>query len=92
VNFARPSIDVLFESAAEAYRESLVGVILTGANKDGAAGLSAVAARGGVALVQRPEEAYAAQMPRAAIEACPSARVLGLTEIGEYLRKIGARV
>ena len=91
VLFSRPSIDVLFESAADAYGEALIGVILTGANRDGAKGLKAVAEAGGAALVQNPAGAYATAMPDAAIAACPAARVLALPEIAAYLREAGAR-
>lgn len=89
VLFSRPAIDVLFESAADVYGEGLVGVILTGANNDGAMGLRAVATAGGAAVVQSPEGAYAATMPQAAIQACAEATVLPLTEIAAYLREVG---
>ena len=69
VNYARPSIDVLFESAADAYRERLIGVILTGANEDGAAGLARVKELGGVAIVQDPATAEKRAMPDEAIAA-----------------------
>jgi two-component system chemotaxis response regulator CheB len=91
VLFSRPSIDVLFESAADTYGEGLIGVVLTGASSDGAHGLKAVVKAGGVAIVQCPEGAYAATMPEAAIAACPEARVVPLSEIAAYLREVGAR-
>jgi len=91
VLFSRPSIDVLFESAADAYGGGLIGVVLTGANNDGANGLRAVVDAGGVAVVQEPGGAYASAMPRAAIAACPDARVLPVTAIAAYLREVGAR-
>lgn len=91
VLFSRPSIDVLFESAADAYGGGLIGVVLTGANSDGADGLRAVVEAGGVAIVQKPGGAYAAAMPQAAIAACPDARVLSVSEITAYLREVGAR-
>ncbi len=69
VNFARPSIDVLFESAAEAYKDSLIGIILTGANHDGAKGLKSIKDHGGLAVIQDPETAESAYMPRSAIAA-----------------------
>jgi two-component system chemotaxis response regulator CheB len=68
VRFSRPSIDVLFESAAHAYSARLLGVVLTGANDDGAAGAREIRKRGGVLAVQSPETAIASEMPRAAIE------------------------
>ena len=91
VLFSRPSIDVLFESAADAYGDGLIGVVLTGANSDGANGLKAVVDAGGVAVVQNPGSAYAVAMPEAAIAACPNARVLPVNEIAAYLREVGAR-
>jgi two-component system, chemotaxis family, protein-glutamate methylesterase/glutaminase len=91
VLFSRPSIDVLFESAADAYGGGLIGVVLTGANSDGANGLRAVVEAGGVAVVQKPGSAHAAAMPQAAIAACPDARVLPVNEIAVYLREAGAR-
>ena len=91
VLFSRPSIDVLFESAADAYGDGLIGVVLTGANSDGANGLKAVVEAGGVAVVQSPGSAYAVVMPEAAIAACPEARVLPVNEIAAYLREVGAR-
>jgi two-component system, chemotaxis family, protein-glutamate methylesterase/glutaminase len=91
VLFSRPSIDVLFESAADAYGDGLIGVVLTGANSDGANGLKAVVEAGGVAVVQSPGSAYAVAMPEAAIAACPNARVLPVNEIAAYLREVGAR-
>lgn len=87
VLYSRPSIDVLFESAADAFGEALVGIILTGASMDGAAGLRTICEAGGVALVEEPETAYADTMPRAAIAACPTARVLTLDAIADYLTK-----
>lgn len=78
VCFVRPSIDVLFHSAADAYGEQLVGVILTGANNDGAEGLKAVKAAGGFTLVQEPSDAYADTMPKAAIATGAVDKVLAL--------------
>lgn len=88
VLFSRPSIDVLFESAADAYGPALIAVILTGANHDGAKGLQAVAEAGGIALVQDPSSATASAMPEAAIRMCPSARVMPLEAIAEYLKEV----
>jgi two-component system chemotaxis response regulator CheB len=85
VQFARPSIDVLFESAADAYRERVIGVILTGSNEDGAAGLARIKERGGVAIVQDPAEAERRAMPDAAIAATVADAVLPLHEIGRFL-------
>ncbi|HEX3869585.1 MAG TPA: chemotaxis protein CheB [Pirellulales bacterium] len=89
VLFSRPSIDVLFETAADVYGSDLVGVILTGANSDGARGLKRIADAGGVALVQRPDQAAASAMPQAALDSCPQARAMSLDEIASYLRNLG---
>ena len=85
VNYARPSIDVLFESAADAYRERVVGVILTGANADGAAGLARIKRSGGVAVVQDPLTAERHEMPGAALAATATDAILPLGEIGPFL-------
>jgi two-component system chemotaxis response regulator CheB len=91
VLFSRPSIDVLFESAADAYGSAVIAIILTGANQDGAKGLKAVAEAGGVALVQSPDGAFASAMPEAAIQMCPAARVMSLDAIAAYLQEVGIR-
>jgi two-component system chemotaxis response regulator CheB len=88
VKFSRPSIDVLFESAADAYGESLCGVVLTGANDDGAEGLSAIARHGGLVVVQDPSTAEAKEMPKAAILATKPHVVLGPAEIGRFLASL----
>jgi two-component system, chemotaxis family, protein-glutamate methylesterase/glutaminase len=88
VQYARPSIDVLFESAAFAYGPSLIGIILTGANEDGAAGLATVKERGGVAIVQEPAGAARRTMPDAAIAATVADAVLPLEEIGGFLNEL----
>ena len=67
VNYARPSIDVLFESAAYVYGSSLIGVLLTGANNDGAEGMVRINALGGYTIVQNPDTAYSDSMPRSAL-------------------------
>jgi two-component system chemotaxis response regulator CheB len=84
VQFARPSIDVLFESAADAYGAGVIGVVLTGANDDGAAGLRRIADRGGIAIVQDPATAERRAMPDAAIAAAASV-ILPLEAIGPYI-------
>jgi two-component system chemotaxis response regulator CheB len=85
VQFARPSIDVLFESAADAYAERAVGIILTGANSDGAHGLATIKQRGGVAIVQDPATSERRTMPDAAIAATHADAVLPLDEIPAFL-------
>jgi two-component system chemotaxis response regulator CheB len=85
VNHSRPSIDVLFASASDAFGPALAGVVLTGANSDGALGLRAVVDAGGVAVVEDPDAAYAPAMPAAALRECPSAKVMSLDAIAAYL-------
>jgi two-component system, chemotaxis family, protein-glutamate methylesterase/glutaminase len=85
VVFSRPSIDVMFESAAAAYGRRVVGVVLTGANQDGAQGLKRIVECGGRAVVQDPATAEVRVMPEAAIRAVQSACVLPLEEIAPYL-------
>jgi two-component system chemotaxis response regulator CheB len=85
VQYARPSIDVLFESAAHAYGAGVIGIILTGANEDGAAGLALIKERGGVALVQDPAGAARRTMPDAAIAATVADAILPLEEIGKFV-------
>jgi two-component system chemotaxis response regulator CheB len=91
IQYSRPSIDVLFESAADAYGSELVAVVLTGANDDGAAGAAAVARAGGVVVVEDPATAERAEMPRAALAQVPSALVRPLERIGETLRELAGR-
>lgn len=88
VNWARPSIDVLFETAASAYGDGLVGVLLTGANADGAAGMKAIKDHGGMAIVQDPDTAEVATMPLAAIQLTQVDRVLAPAAIGDLLVKL----
>ena len=93
VRSARPSIDVLFESAAQVYGPSVIGIVMTGASADGAEGLRAIADRGGVAIVEDPASAECAVMPQAAIAATPTATVLSLRQIADYVAALagGAR-
>ena len=85
VRFSRPSIDVTFNSAADAYGHRVVGIVLTGANDDGASGLRRISDLGGLALIQDPTTAESPMMPSAAQKAVPRARVMSLKRIGEYL-------
>lgn len=85
VNFSRPSVDVLFETAVYAYREALVGVVLTGANGDGSQGVKLIRKLGGYIVVQDPATAEAEAMPRAAIAAVRVDRILALEQIGPHL-------
>ncbi len=85
VGFARPSIDVLFASAADQYAERTIGVVLTGANRDGAHGLAAIKLRGGFALVEDPALAACPEMPEAAIAATAVDRIMSVAELGPFL-------
>jgi len=88
VSYSRPSIDVLIQSAADAYRDRLVAVILSGANQDGAAGLLAVRSRGGLAVVQDPATAEVAMMPEAALQLAGADHVLDLDGIAHLLNEL----
>ena len=90
VLYARPSIDVLFTSAAEAYRERCVGVLLTGANADGARGLARIVELGGSAVVQDPATAVRDEMPRAGLQAVPDAHVAAPGDLGSLLVELCA--
>jgi two-component system chemotaxis response regulator CheB len=85
VVYSRPSIDVAFESAADAWGARLIGVVMTGANRDGARGLRRIRDAGGLALVQRPDTADVAVMPAAAAAAVPEAELLDLAGIADRL-------
>lgn len=87
---SRPSIDVLLGSAADAYGERACGVVLTGANADGAEGLAAIARRGGATIVQDPGGAERREMPDAALAMTPDARVVGLADIGALLCELAS--
>jgi two-component system, chemotaxis family, protein-glutamate methylesterase/glutaminase len=91
VHHSRPSIDVLFESAAECWGDRLMGVILTGANEDGAHGLAAVAAGGGITIVQQPDEAVASTLPAAAVRTGLAQQVLPLAGIRNLFTQLGTR-
>jgi two-component system, chemotaxis family, protein-glutamate methylesterase/glutaminase len=90
VRFSRPSIDVMLTSAADTYRSAAVGVVLTGANEDGARGLADIVKRGGRALVQDPKTAEIPIMPAAAIRAVPTAEVLPLNALISRLIALSA--
>lgn len=89
--FSRPSINILFESAVDTYGAALVGLVLTGANEDGAEGAHAICSAGGTMLVQNPGDAFAAAMPGAALARCPGAQSLPLDAIADYLLGLGTR-
>jgi two-component system chemotaxis response regulator CheB len=88
VAYARPSIDVLFESAADQYKDRTIGVILTGVNSDGAYGLAAIKAHGGLTLVEEPETAAHPEMPEAAIARANPDWILPLNEIAGRLNSL----
>ena len=88
VRFSRPSIDVTFESAADAYAAATIGIVMTGANDDGSRGLKRIADRGGRAIVQDPATAASAVMPTAALRAVPNADVVKLDDIGAFLDRL----
>ena len=89
VNYARPSIDVLFETAADAYGKSLAGILLTGANYDGAAGLAGMKVAGALTIVQDPATAEVPTMPEAAIRRMAPDLVLPLAQIHSLLQRLG---
>ncbi len=86
--FARPSIDALFESAADEFQERAIAVILTGANRDGARGLSAIKARGGLTIVEDPASAASGELPAAAIERTNPDWIVPLHKIAPLLLKL----
>lgn len=91
VAYSRPSIDVLFESAADAYAERLIAIVLTGANSDGARGVARIKKKGGFVIVQDPETADSPEMPRAAIGAARVDQILPLERIGPFLAELCRR-
>ncbi|MEE4358454.1 MAG: chemotaxis protein CheB [Desulfococcaceae bacterium] len=91
VNFARPSVDVLFETASDVFGPHLVGIVLTGANGDGSRGLKKIAQKGGLTLVQSPDTAYAQEMPKAALALLSPDYILPLHEIGPFLHRLFRR-
>jgi two-component system chemotaxis response regulator CheB len=90
VHHSRPSVDVLFESAADAFGAGVLAILLTGGNEDGAAGLAAVREAGGTVVVQDPEEAYAPTMVTAALARGPVHQRLRLQDIAELLSGLRA--
>ena len=90
VHYSRPSIDVLFESAADLYRSRLLGILLSGANEDGAAGADAIRRAGGLTIVQNPDTALSSQMPQSALRLFEPTYVLGLDAIAGLLGTLDA--
>lgn len=87
-NYSRPSIDVLFETAADTFRDKLLGIILTGASNDGAKGIQTIQMQGGITIAQDPKEAKYPFMPQAAIDKGGVSHILTLEEIIEFLLKM----
>jgi two-component system, chemotaxis family, protein-glutamate methylesterase/glutaminase len=88
VNFSLPSIDVLFESAADVLGPGCAGVLVSGANPDGARGLRAIQEAGGLVVIQAPDDAAHGAMPEAALALCPGARVLSAKGISQWLQQL----
>lgn len=88
VNYSRPSIDVLFETACSVYKETLVAIILTGANSDGAVGIQKIKKSGGVTIAQKPATAAFPFMPQAAIDRNGIQYILELNEITDFLLQL----
>jgi two-component system, chemotaxis family, protein-glutamate methylesterase/glutaminase len=88
VNFCRPSIDVLFDSAGTAFGDGVTAILLSGANQDGAAGLASIAAVGGGTIVQDPECALSPTMPAAGLRSCPAAAVMTVDEIAALIARL----
>ncbi|MGE5419921.1 MAG: chemotaxis protein CheB [Chloroflexota bacterium] len=86
VNYSRPSIDILFETAAETFRQNLTGILLTGVNRDGSAGLKRIKELGGKTIVQSPDDADFSEMPLSAIKLFKPDQVLTLDDIAAFLR------
>lgn len=85
LNFARPSIDALFESAAICYGSKVIGIVLSGGGRDGSVGLKMIIGRGGVGIVESPETAEHPEMPKAALEANPDAKAMRVGEMASFL-------
>lgn len=91
VHFSRPAIDVLFESAADVYEASLVGILLSGANEDGARGIARIKAGGGTTIVQAPADTQVRTMSEAAMRLTQPDHVLSANDIGPLLVQLGTR-
>ncbi|WP_338871139.1 chemotaxis protein CheB [Spirosoma sp. SC4-14] len=91
VNYSRPALDVTFESAADVYRNTLVGILLSGANADGTKGLAAIKRMGGITVVQNPSTAQAAFMPQQAILNTTIDHILDIPELIQFINSIRHR-
>ncbi len=88
INNSRPSIDVAFDSASYVYKNKLIGILLSGANKDGAVGMEKLKERGGLAIVQDPKTCVIDTMPKAAMNLCDVDHVLTVDQIIDFLKKL----
>jgi two-component system chemotaxis response regulator CheB len=88
VQYSRPSIDVLFLSAADVYKSHLVALLVTGANRDGAMGMKIVKENGGFTIVQDPVESFVDTMPRAALALTNVDKILGVDEMASFLEML----
>ena len=91
INYSRPSIDILFESAAEIYTDNLLGIILTGANSDGALGIKKIKKLGGECIIQDPKEAYFDTMPLSVLKYVSTCKLMNLHSINRYIKKLGGK-
>ena len=87
VNHSRPAIDLLFETAAYTYKDKLIGIILSGANKDGATGLKIIQEHGGTVIVQDPNDAQIETMPREALIETNTENIFSLDQIIDYIKQ-----
>lgn len=85
VHFSRPSIDLTFQTAAETYRESLAGLLLSGANADGAEGLELIKLTGGIAAVQNPKTAEVSYMPQQALDKLAPDYILDINQVADFI-------
>ncbi|GAB4396328.1 MAG: chemotaxis protein CheB [Microscillaceae bacterium] len=92
VNNSRPAIDLMFQSAAYAYRQRLVGILLSGANRDGAQGMKAIHEKGGLTLVQDPSDCLIDTMPSAALNVTPIDHILNVDDIIDFLLSLDRKV
>ncbi len=88
INYSRPSIDLLFETASDVYQDNLIGIILTGANNDGSLGLKKIKERGGLTIVEDPDTAMVNIMPKAAMGATEIDYILGVDNIAKIIMKL----
>lgn len=88
VNHSRPSIDLTFKSAAYSLGEKLIGIILSGANRDGAEGIRAIKQNGGMTIIQEPDDCQVRTMPAAALEKAPDSKIMTSEEIVNFIKNL----